>query len=131
MKVHSLSSLMLVVILLALSPALGIHSQLSNVHQITLYDNFLQNDVLAPREVYGNMDQRPPQAAQTPMSSVPQRPGNETAGTQEVRTQRRQKPLRTSSTSYYPVANLELVVSIVHQHWSKCPCETYRYRDQK
>jgi hypothetical protein len=47
------------------------------------------------------------------MSSVPQRPRNDTAGTQEVKTQRRQKPLRASSTSSsQAVVNLELVVSI-------------------
>jgi hypothetical protein len=114
--VHHLSRLMLVIILFAPYSTQG-YSQLSNPYQLPLYSHFPRNEVLAPREIYSNTDRRSPQAARKPseasMSSVPQRPRNETAGTQEVKTQRRQKPLRASSTSSsQAVVNLELVVSL-------------------
>jgi hypothetical protein len=118
MSVDHLSCLMLVIILFAPYSTQGYsQSQLSNTYQIPLYGHFPGNEALTPREIYSNVDRRSPQAAQKPsgasMSSVPQRPRNETAGTQEVKSQRRQKPLRASSTSSsQAVVNLELVVSI-------------------
>lgn len=116
MSVHHLSRLMLVINLLAPCSALY-YSWLSYPYQITLYDHFPRNGILTPREIYSNTDRRSQQAAQRSsgdsMSSVPQRPRNETAGTQEVKTQRRQKPLRASNTSSsQTVVNLELVVSV-------------------
>ena len=119
MTASRMSRLTLAVILLILAPYPTIgYLWYPNSNQVTLYDQLSSSSPLSALDMYTGNNRRSPQASQKPSqsptstSNVPQRPKNDTAGAQDVKSQRRQKPFRTGSTSSpHAVANLELVVS--------------------